>query len=271
MATVEKFKLPPSNFEWLDYKVCTINHILNITDDVLEYKLTRSKLEDETEDRVIYNFRVDLDTLKNHSRFADQSYWTFNSKYSEDQTELSFVELLSIFDLSFPTKRDRVILDTDLDYIKPLRMFVPSVNAKFTDCLFQVADPIDETIPNGPIPEETISWNITVNTTVNSPNTVVDQVRSIRTVIATVTSSTNVTAPAAGSLIPVTVTCSDVTVSKVYLEPVVGVIDRTEVVLTAGTGTFNILTDSLSSGDTVRVKIGHKKYSSVNIFTKQLA
>lgn len=273
MATVKKFRLPPKYFSWFEGTDFELNHSLNITDNTFEYKLTRTKFEGEEFDRVIYDFKLDLDVLKNHSRFCDQSYWTFNAnRFISDQQVLENVDLMSIFDLSFPQKRQRLILETDYQYLAPVRIFVPSVNAKFTDCLFTVLDPKDISISDGGLPISDNPWNIVVNTSVNPPNTFVDEiVTTITSVIASITSSTDVASPTVGDQIPVTVTCSDSSVSKLYLEPVVGLLDRTEVVMTAGSGSFNVLTDGLSSGDTVRIKIGHKKYSSVNIFTKQLA
>lgn len=274
MATIKKFTLPPSDFQFLKHKVCTINHILNITDNVFQYKLTQSPVDDETEDTIIYDFTLSLDALKTHSRFSDQSYWTFNcSELPEATEDLSNVQLLSIFDLSFPTKRSRLILSTDIEYNKSIRMFVPSANSTFSDCLFLVAQPLD-IIPAGTvIPEEMDLPNITTTTTVNTPNVFINEVAPsiTKSIVASVTSSTTLSSPTAGTIIPVTVTCSDANVTRVYLEGIVGLTDRTEVPLTAGVGSFNIITDSLASGDTVKVKIGHKKYSSVNTFTKQLA
>jgi len=273
MATIKKLKLPPFWFSgsegWLQHNVCTLNHTLNVTDNLLEYKLTRTKLDEETEDLIIYDFKVTLDTLKNNKRLSDQSYWAFNcSKYVGQQEELSNEQLLSIFDLSYPAKRKIVVLPADTDYLSSIRMFVPSVNSKFTDCLFQVLQPEDIVTPGALEPS---SWNVTVNTTVNSPNTFVNEDVKISNVIATITSSTSVSSPVAGDVIPVTVTCSDTSVTKVYVEQIVGTADRTEVDLTNGSGSFNILTNTLSSGDTVRMKIGHKKYSNINTFTKTLA
>lgn len=269
MATIKKFTLPPSDFAWLRHKDCTINHILNITDNILQYKLVQSPVDEETEDTIIYDFTLSLDVLKNHSRFCDQSYWTFNcSEYLQETEDLSNVHLLSIFDLSFPAKRSRLILPTDTQYNKSIRMFVPSANSTFSDCLFLVAQPLDIIPAGNVIPEEMV----TTTTTVNAPNVFIDEVApSIRSIIASVTSSTTLSSPTAGTIIPVTVTCSDANVTKVYLEGVVGLTDRTEVLLTAGVGSFNIITDSLASGDTVKVKIGHKKYSNINTFTKTLA
>jgi len=273
MATIKKLKLPPFWFSgsegWLQHNVCTLNHTLNVTDNLLEYKLTRTKLDEETDDVVIYNFKITLDTLKNHNRFCDQSYWTFNGKeYVGEQEEINSTTLLSIFDLSYPTKRKILVLPTDTDYLSSIRMFVPSVNSKFTDCLFQVLQPQDIVSSDAIEPSK---WNIIVNTIVNSPNTFIDEDVKISNVIATVTSSTSVSSPVAGDVIPVTVTCSNTTVTKLYVEPIVGVVDRTEVVLANGSGSFNVLTNSLASGDTVRMKIGHKKYSNINTFTKTLA
>jgi hypothetical protein len=272
MATIYKYKQPPSSFtNILVNKTEHLNHILNVTANTLEYKLTKTKTGDEDSDPVLYNFKLDLTTLKSNNRFSDQSYWTFNANilpYEGSQQTLDNSCVLSIFDKSFNLKQRPFIGNSDTDYLFPLRLFVPSINSTFSDCKFFVLHPQDDT-PDSPLLED--PWAITISVTPNAPNTFIDEITTVNTVMASITSSTNISSASVGTMIPVVVTCSDTSVSKVYLEPIVGVLDRTEVNLTSGTGNFNILTDTLTTGDIVKVKIGNKKYSNVNTFTKTIA
>lgn len=274
MAIIKKFKEAPIAFSrfFPAGKTHTLNHILNITEDLLEYKLTRSKTGDETEDTVIQNFKLTLDDLKSHNRFYDHSYWTFKAdEFNIDPTyqeTLLKIQLLNIFELSFPTKASPLInYNTDIDYVQPLRMFIPSENSKFTDCTFLVLGAEDLT----PTSNITDPWVITTTVEVNAPNTFEDSYETIRNIIGTVTANTSLSTVSPGTPIPVTVTCSDTSVSKLYLEQVVGTLDRLSVDIVDGTGTFNILTDTLATGDTVKVKIGYKKFSNVSVFTKVIA
>jgi hypothetical protein len=275
MTTIKKFKEAPSAF--IRYfpegsKTYTLNHILNITEDLLQYKLTRTKTGEEETDVILQNFELSLDVLKSHNRFYDHSYWTVKTdEFNPDVTyrqPLVKQQLLNIFELSFPTKASPLIdYNVDIDYVQPLRFFVPSENSKFTDCTFLVLGAEDLT------PSETISdvWNITTTVEVNTPNTFENSYANIREIFGTISSNTSLSTVSAGTTIPVIVTCSDTLVSKLYLEQVTGVLDRLTVDMVNGTGTFNILTDTLTSGDVVKVKIGYKKFSNLNTFTKTIA
>ena len=273
MANIHNFKLPPSTFpEFLIEKTTTLNHILNITDNILEYKFTRTKSGEEEADTVIYDLKLNLDTIKSHPRFCDQSYWTFTNPMfpTEDyQTPVLGTQLLSIFEKTYVTKqRPFIDQNKDVEYLFPIRVFVPSSASSFNDCEFFVLSPQDEVATGFTIVDP---WNITINVVKGVSDTYTNNMVFVTDVMATITTSTTVDSPTPGTKIPVAVTCSEPTVLKLYLEPIVGLLDRTEVVMTNGTGMFNIFTDTLTTGDIAKVKIGYKKFSNVISFTKTIA
>jgi hypothetical protein len=55
---------------------------------------------------------------------------------------------------------------------------------------------------------------------------------------------------------------------EIYVEPVVGITDRTRIKLTNGNGSFRVLKSSLLSNDTMRVKLGFYSYSGLTEVTK---
>jgi hypothetical protein len=306
MSTITKFNISRENFPEYFYHVENdgisqdtheFTHTLDITDTVMEYKFSRKKMGEETADVIFYNIKLNINLIRNHNLLTDQSYFTIKRNKIAGTAELNIIEetngvfkpvdgaqtelfnslsLLSIFDKTYSVRPTNLItpwLESDKPYMFPLRIFVPHSAASFDECTFhvlatndttKVIDTEDNIVPliNNDI------WNIITDTT---KHTVVDSVTSYKTFFAPITSTTTVTSPSVGDAIPVTVTCADTSVSKLYLDQVVGVLDKLQVDLTNGVGTFTILTNTLSAGETVKVKIGHKKYSSVNIFTKTLA
>lgn len=274
MASIKTFKLPPSSFEnILVSRNNHLNHILNISANTFEYKLTRTKSGDEEEDVIVYDMKLDLATLKAHNRFCDHSYWVVKGNIfpvENYQENIIKNQLLSVFEKTFATKQQPLINHTiDVDYLSPIRIFVPSEESTFNECTFLVLHPMDDNPPVG----QTIDnpWNITISVDKNSPHTYSGDMPSASDLLGNITASTNLTTVQPGTPIPVTVTCSDTSVTKLYLQQVVGLLDRYEVDMTNGSGTFNVITDTLTSGDNVKVKIGYKKFSNVEMFTKTLA
>lgn len=272
MATIKQFKLAPSSFPGhLTSRTGHITHTLNISPEVLEYKLVREKTVDEQQDTVLHNFRIDLSTINNHNRFCDHSLWMFKATLNPvngEQENAIGSRLVSVFENTFLTKQKPLVQhDGDPDFLQTLRIFVPSVNSTFEDCTFFVLNPADAT-PDSPV---TDPWNITVSVDVNSPHVYTAEVTNVANVMGEISATTTVPTVSPGDVIPVTVTCSDPTVTTLYLDQVVGVLDRTQIAMTSGTGKFNVLTNTLQSGDTVKVKIGYKKFTNVNTFTKAIA
>jgi hypothetical protein len=304
MSTITKFNISRELFPEYFYATETgisvepheFTHELEISNTVLQYKLSRKKLGSETADVTLHNIELHIDTLRNHNLFTDHCYFTFDRKKSDiifkapefvmegdelqtetvQKTSILGADLLSLFDKTYAVRPSSLInpaVLSDYVYMFPLRIFVPHIEATFNDCTIVVLTTNQSTklidTPDNIVPLiNTDVWNIVADTT---KHTIVNSVTPLSNIMATINSSTTVSSPAVGTTIPVSVTCSDTSVSKLYLEQVVGLLDRTQVKLTNGVGSFNVLTDTLASGDEVKVKIGYKKYSNVNTFTKTLA
>lgn len=274
MANIYKTYLPPRTwgevFLYEDNNIEIINE-LKIEETKLTHTWTK-KISGETPSEVVlYSIELDLETLKSSPRFGDQTFFTIsNSEFvlpviGSIQEEIHTViedQIISIFDRSSTNKSKFIFGSTHgtKNWSYPLRIFVPNASGNFTNFVYQLIGAKDFNVTNE---------KITNTFKVNTPYTIETNSKKVSEFIANITSTTTGN-PAVGDTIPVTVTCENTSVASVFLEPVVGIVDRTEVKLTSGVGKFNILTSTLEAGDIVKVKIGHKKWSNVNTFTKTL-
>jgi hypothetical protein len=298
MATINKSRLPYRFYSGLE-PGSTITHTVNIADNLLSYKMESSYIKDEVKTTTIhYFFELPLNILKAHHRYCAQSVWAFQGKAQlDDEHGVPYdyaetvpfkchnTEIRSVLDETWLIKGGRWDL---IQSVSPTRtpvfyIFVPSEDATFSDMTYSIGVPINKLEKlqmAGYENAEELALNankgrldelVGVEVVVNEPHIWTNQNASMPSLFAPLTATTPTTAPSVGDIIPVTVTCANTSVPKVYLEAIHGVTDRTEVVMTNGVGTFNILTNTLASGDTVDVKIGYKLFSNLVEFTKTLA
>jgi len=248
-------------------------HNLKIEPTKLTHTWTK-KINGETPSEVIlYSTELTLETLKSSPRFDDQTYFTYSTNlinnpiiggdYEEAHSVVG-AQILSIFDRTSTNKTNFLFGPSfyNKDWNYPLRIFIPAASGDFTDFTYQLLGVQDQET------DTTVS-NITNTFTINDPYTIENTTKRTSELIAGIT-ATSTGNSNVGDVISVNITCQNTSVEHVYLEPVVGIIDRTEVKLTAGVGKFNILTSTLEAGDIIKVKIGHKKWSNVTTFTKTL-
>jgi len=278
MAKIYTTYLPPITWGDIFYSNDTIEIVNELK--IEETKLTNTwtkKISGETPSEIIlYSVELQLETLKASPRFGDQTFFTIsNSEFvlpkigstiDVNEQEIHTVnenQIISIFDRSSTNKTNTLFgppHDTT-NWSYPLRIFVPNASGNFTNFVYQLVGAKDFGVTNE---------NITNTFKVNTPYTIETDSKKSSEFIANITATTTTDNPAVGDIIPVTVTCENTSVVSIFLEPVVGIVDRTEVKLTSGVGKFNILTSTLEAGDIVKVKIGHKKWSNVTTFTKTL-
>jgi hypothetical protein len=245
-----------------------------------------------------YKFSLNLDTIKSSTLFADQTYWAIKSNsFLEKCVDLDnpySLTLLDIVELSnitistktsydsrnFPTKDFE---DKDNTNSSPFKLFVPSVNSSLSDCKIIVMNPVPDTRgttgQNSTIVSVTGDVNIvnltpeitTTEQQVAHFNSTKNPHWDWRSLISNVSLSSTAQSYSAGDDIVVNVTTEDTTISKVYLDPVVGILNKQQVNLVNGAGSFVIKTDTLQSGDNVRVKVGYKYFTGAGTFTKTLA
>lgn len=223
---------------------------------------------------------------------------------SPDLQILDKDEVVSLLDISGLTKRRHLTMKhEDATGQCPIRFFVPSANGNFKDFAYQVNYPLNE------VPEGEVQLH-TTTTTCNLPDAVIvlDDTPPVngfyqpgwKWFFCPIEITTDQDIVNAGDTIECTVTLTDPTsqsidhdflqreavipvvidwslpgtaaqVSKIYLEPIAGTLDRTTVTLTNGVGKFNISTTGFAAGDQIQVKAGHKLFSGVGKFTKTLS
>jgi hypothetical protein len=297
MATINKSVLPYRFYSGLD-DGSTVKHIVNITDNLLSYKMESSFVKDNIETIIVhYDFSITLENLKFHHRFGAQTVWGFYTKpqlESEIGVPYDFAgtvpykctqfDVRSILDETWNLKGGRWDL---IQLASPNRtpvfyIFCPNEDSTFSDMTYNIGVPftkLEFLKMNGYENAEELALNmqkgridplVGVEVIVNEPHVWTNERKRLPLHFAEITATTDDTSVTAGDIIPVAVTCADTKIRKIYLEAIHGVLDRTEVVMTDGVGNFNILTNTLISGDMVDIKIGHKLFSNLTRFTKTL-
>jgi len=234
-------------------------HLLNITANELKYKFIRT-----TDDKILYNFSIQLSQITTNAMCDSQSIVAPSDisiggmTGSETEIEISSADLVFPLPTAALDKRSALVVGAENSniYCSPLRIFIPNKNGDFTTFEYSVYNEID---------------GFTIDVEVNSPNTVSTELRSWKEFFATITTSTQQPTVTVGDTINVNVTSSDTNLDMVFLEPIVGNVDRTRVKLTNGIGSFNILTTTLEAGDVAEVKINFKQYTGVARFTKTIS
>lgn len=255
--------------------------------EILQFTLKRENV-------VKYKLSLNLDTIKTSPLFADQTYWAIKSKTLlekcidlETPYSVTLLDLVELTNITLATKTSydsknfpvKNFEEKDNTHSSPFKVFVPSANSSLSDCKIVVMNPVADTDQNDTIVSVTGDVNIVNLTPAITTNA--QQVAHFestqnghwdwRSLISDVSLTSTAQSYVVGDDIVVNVTTDDTTISKVYLEPVVGILNKQQVTLTNGVGSFTIKTDSLASGDEVRVKAGYKYFTGAGTFTKTLA
>jgi hypothetical protein len=214
-----------------------------VTPTLLKYKIT------DAYNSILEQAKIKLESIKAHHKFYAQSFFT--AKYVEQSSEYEYqtTELVNLLAESYiskrPTLKPPVNPNIQTDVYLPFEIFFPAEVSTFENCKIRVQGCDTNTVI------------VKLNGSTVQP-TIGDNWKSLLSQVTLSTSSTNF---AAGDIIPVTVTATDQTLEYVMIEQDVGVIDRITVKLTNGSGKFNILTETLETGDIVSVYAGFKKYT----------
>jgi hypothetical protein len=243
------------------------------------------------EDDIVYQFNLDFDIIKTSTNFSDQTFWAIKSQalnprsllssnvdntiYNLKSTDLveltntTYVSKIAYFS-NFPqTAQNKT--DPNNFISTPFRIFVPSKNSNLADCKIIVNRPIP--LVNDSVTTLTIEGDVNVVNLNDDPTlTGNDYQQTVletglpfwdwKTLISNITLTPNTNTPSAGDDIIINVTTADTSITKVYVESVVGISNKSVVTLNNGQGSFIIKTDSLSSGDEVVVKVGYKYFSN---------
>lgn len=226
-------------------------HNFTVTPTVLKYIF-------KVNSSVKYNITLSLEELKKFQGFYSQSFITISPRVGVDtpeETVLTEADLVSLLEITLPQKRNILQYYTDSVHgTFPITLFVDSVTGDFESFSYRVAFPIENV---------TADFENTVSVTGNVE--LVNEAKPWKEFFSNITAVSEQSTYTAGDTINITVT-TDPFIDYVYVENVVGLLDKTKVKLTNGVGSFSILTSSLSSGDEVEAKIGFKKYTGATKF-----
>lgn len=268
MLKVKKYKSPNSGIYGVTHPVTlqeseqpesiTYKNEINLLEnDIIHYKLISVY-----DDKVVYDLKIDIEDIKSQSSYDEQTLWAIddaflnNNKYADNIVVPSGV-YRNVFSQTVLGKTQFV------DYafgfgLSPLKIFIPSAQSTINDIYIlicegglNVTDPQINVVVEGDIQSENIDFT--------NKSLLVDAI--------TISASNN--SPVAGDDINITINAPG-NVGYVYVQPLVGIVNKTRVKMTNGVGNVTIKTDSLSSGDEVDIKFGYRYFTNVVRYTKTL-
>lgn len=271
MATIKKNVF---NYDTVVFreKQGKIKYWIDAQDDQIEIKVySNESVGDEenpaTADVVILWDIIKLSELQKKPGFVDQTLWTRisdkwlpvqpdeNEPYVYYPLELHESALVDMFGETVVTK-PKSLTTLASPYTAAIYSIFVSDADDFTTCTIRLLfDPKHEAgfEVEGP-----------------SASSFVDQHVSFEDLVAPITLSSTQTSVTPNSSISVTVN-SEPYIDEIYLESVTGALNKTRVKLTNGQGKFSIITTDLEVGEEVRVKAGHKKWTGIANFSKEIS
>lgn len=207
--------------------------------------------------------KLDLNTLTNINGFNDQTGWSVDDNvqtlnYTDSipiARDLGDHDLVDVFSMTLISKPSRLTTRLSPHYKSSWSMFVPFITgADMTDFVYRLN--LDEGL------------TYEIDPTSPAKDDIINSIVSFKDLIAPIT----VTQPA--GLSPDSV--AEVTVNtlpgidSLWIEPIVGQVNKTKVKLVNGVGKFNIITTGLETGDTVEVKLGYKKWSNATSYKQTI-
>lgn len=250
-------------------------HSFDITQQTLKYTLKSTSIDSAEPDpeinSTVISLTLSIDEFKSYVRYHEQGLFSFDVNVAmggsiEQPLELNKFSVVSLFDLTKSDRNIRAERNDSPSFNFPFMIFVPFESGNFTDFEYLVKSPDANVNSTGAFDQSVYTDTIIVNT----GNQIINETKSRQDLLATLTLDSNNATPAAGDTIEIHVTCSEPSVTRLYLDQVSGIANKTEVKLINGNGSFKILTDTLTAGDEVKVKIGFKSFRSVASYTTTL-
>jgi hypothetical protein len=234
------------------------------------------KIKNVEEDRIYLNVKLPFSDIQKHKDFSDQSLWEFKidgflgdilTQEAQDTPVVATMDqITNVFQKTLYNKSDYVFHPAEWN--GPFKLFVPSINSSLSDCTFIVRTTND--VVN---PEENQTNTFTTTFTGPDGSTATVSVASDTRGLNGQIWKQHLSIPQVDSSevvdgqINVQISVADTSVTKVYLEQQVGIINKSKVDLVNGVGSFSVSTAGLTTGDTVRVRLGYKFTTNLNEFT----
>lgn len=215
---------------------------------------------------IIRDVMIPLASIKAHHRISSQSFWSFIVNDSTAKT-LAKEDCYYLLDNSYFTKRPawRYIKEDSI-----LGLKLPNQDNHLPFDLFLKSELSDFNAAALILNIDTFNtFIIKINGTVIDTSTLPTPV-SNKEIFSTIALSTTDT-PVAGDIITVNVTSSHTELDYIELEADAGILDRTRVKLTNGSGSFKILTSTFTAGEVIKCHAGVKRFTKLATFSVTLA
>jgi len=268
MATIKKNQV---SFDTIIFpeKQGKIKYWIDAQPETIEIKVYSNEDigNNETADIVILWDIIKLSELQKKPGFVDQTLWTRIStkilpvqQASDNLNVYSPLELpesglVDMFGETVVTK-PKSLSTLAHNYVNSLYTIFIADSTDFSNCTIRLTF---DTKHEAGFEVEGPSSTSFVNEHVNFAD-----------LVAPITLSSAQSTVTTDSSISVTVNTASY-IDEVYLESVSGILNKTRVKLTNGVGKFSIMTTDLEVGEEIRVKAGHRKWTGIASFSKQIS
>jgi hypothetical protein len=216
----------------------------------------------------VLDFEIPFEVIKQSSTFGDQTLWAIKDTLLKimsapennvpvERYVLTQEDIINVAAATYVSKDPYVFRENYNSYYSPIRIFVPSKNSTIDDLtiIFLKEKPY------------TIGMSVTSSEHEPVSETTLESWKPLIATIA-VTGPTTVNPD---EVVELNITCSDISVTEIFVEPILGSVNKTRVFLDNGQGTLKANTFGLSSGDEVNIKFGYKYFTGISRYTKTVS
>lgn len=258
----------PEELHSLEEPVTTIK--VSVTTDVNEnciFLLVANEDSATNEETPVLDFKIPFDIITENTAFGDQTLWTIKDTYLKQwaapgsevfRKTLTQNDIINCSAKTLITKDSTMFKEEYDNYYSPIRIFVPAKTSTVNDVVVVFVTASD-------IPEDSKHHTALVCNPVPT-----QQLNSSFDLFATI----SITGPStinSDELVDLNISCSDTSVTEVFVEPVIGAVNKSRVLLDNGQGTLKVNTFGLSTGDEINIKFGYKYFTGVSRYTKTVS
>ena len=222
------------------------------------------KIINDTTNTTSLDLIIPFEIITNHSLYSDQSMWTVSYDVIRDNTTthencsqyvVKSSDIINMFSNTISTKDAILGREKYNTQCVPFRIFVPSKSSTIEDLVIVQLNPIVQT-------EHYVYSSVTLMAGQN--------ILGWKDLI----SSINISGPSSvndNESFTLSIQTEDSSITEVFVEPICGYVNKTRVLLQNGTGSLQVDTSGLNTGDIVDIKFGFKQLTGIARYTKQIS
>lgn len=222
------------------------------------------KIINNTTNTTSLDLIIPFEIITNHALYSDQSIWTVsldvinnNTKTHENcsQYVVKSSDIISMFSNTINTKDETIGREKYNTHGVPFRIFVPSKNSTIEDLVIVQLNPIQQ-----------VEYDVYSSVTLMAGQNILSWKDLISSINISGPSSIN-----ANESFTLSVQTEESSISEVFVEPICGYVNKTRVLLQNGTGSLQVDTSGLNTGDIIDIKFGFKQLTGIARYTKQIS